>query len=114
MGFNLTWGCTRPINPPSGSFRYFLVIIDASDSHLEVALLSTQNLVFSRILAILIRYKNHFLDHPVKFLRMDNTLEFRSHAFEDYCTATGITLTYSAPYEHSQNRFAEAFIKNYN
>jgi hypothetical protein len=45
---------------------------------------------------------------------MDNTLEFRSHAFEDYCTATRITLIYFAPYEHSQNRFAEAFIKNYN
>lgn len=42
---------------------------------------------------------------------MDNALEFRSHAFEDYCTATGITLTYSAPYEHSQNGLAETFIK---
>ena len=100
-----------PINPPSSSFRYFLVLIDASGSHLEVALLTTRNLVFSRILAILIRYKNHFPEHPVKFLRMDNALEFRSQAFEDYCTATGITLTYSVPYEHSQNGLAEAFIK---
>jgi hypothetical protein len=42
---------------------------------------------------------------------MDNAQEFRSHAFEDYCTATGIQLTYSVPYEHAQNGLAEAFIK---
>ena len=42
---------------------------------------------------------------------MDNAMEFRSHAFEDYCVATGITLTYSVPYEHFQNGLAEAFIK---
>ena len=65
----------------------------------------------SQNLAILIRYKNHFPNHPVKLLRMDNTLEFRSNAFEDYCTATYIILTYSTPYEHSQNGLAEFFIK---
>ena len=100
-----------PINPPLSSFRYFLVLIDASESHLEVALLTTRNLVFSRIIVILLRYKNHFLEYPVKFLRMNNALEFRSHVFENYCTASGITLTYVAPYEHSQNGIAEAFIK---
>ena len=99
------------INPPLSSFWYFLVHIGASGSHLEVALLTTRNLVFSRILAIQIRHKNHFPEYPVKFLRMDNTLEFRSHAFEDNCTASGITLTYSVSYEHSQNGLAEAFIK---
>ena len=67
-----------PINPHSSSFRYFQVLIDASGSHLEVALLTTRNLVFSIILAILIRYKNHFAEYPVKFLRMDNALEFQS------------------------------------
>ena len=42
---------------------------------------------------------------------MDNAKEFRSHDFEDYCTATGIALTYSVPYEHAQNGLAEAFIR---
>lgn len=42
---------------------------------------------------------------------INNTLEFRSHAFEDYCTVSGMTLNYSAPYEHSQNGLAKAFIK---
>lgn len=72
-----------PINPLSGAFRYFFVLIDASGSHLEVSLLSTRNMVFPKILAILIRYRNHFPDFPIKYLRMDNALEFRSHAFED-------------------------------
>jgi hypothetical protein len=68
-------------------------------------------MVFPKLLAILIKYRNHFPDFPIKYLRMDNALEFRSHTFEDYCVATRIALTYSVPYEHSQNGLAEAFIK---
>ena len=101
-----------PINPPSGAFKYLFVLIDASGSHLEVAFLPTRNMVFPKILAILIRYRNHFPDYPIKHLRMDNAMEFRSHVFEDYCAEMGITLTYSVSYEHSQNGLAEAFIKN--
>lgn len=88
------------------------VLIDASGSHLEVAMLTTKNLVFFRIFTILLCYKNHTLDYLIKFLQMDYALEFKSHAFEDYCTTSIITLTYSAPYEHSQNGLTEAFIKN--
>ena len=80
-----------PINPPSNSFWYLLVLIDASGNHLEVALLTTRNIVFSRILAILLRYKNHFREYLVKYLWIHNALEFRSHTFEDYCTASGLT-----------------------
>ena len=68
-------------------------------------------MAFPKLLAIIFRYKNHLPEYPIKYLRMDNAQEFRSHAFEDYCTATGIALTYSVPYEHAQNRLAEAFIK---
>jgi hypothetical protein len=85
--------------------------VDASGSHFEVSLLPTRNLVFPKILAILLRYRNHFPENPIKHLRMDNAKEFRSQVFEDYCTAMGINLTYSVPYEHSQNGLAEAFIK---
>lgn len=42
---------------------------------------------------------------------MDNAEEFQSHAFENYCTATEITLTYSIPYEHAQNGLAEVLVK---
>ena len=101
-----------PINPPFGAFRYFfVVVVDASGTHFEVSLYPTKNMVFHRLLGIIIWYRNHFPDFPVKHLRMDNAKEFRSHASEDYYIATGIILTYSVPYEHSQNRLAEAFIK---
>lgn len=100
-----------PINLPSGTFRYFFVLIDSSSSHLEVSLLPIRNMVFPKLLAILIWYRNHFPDYSIKYLRMDNTHEFRSHTFEDYCIATGFTLTYSVLYEYSQNGLAETIIK---
>lgn len=68
-------------------------------------------MVFPKTLAMLLKFRNHYPDHLVRFLRMENALEFKSQAFEDYCAGTGIELTYSAPYEHSQNDLAEAFIK---
>lgn len=43
-----------------------------------------------------------FPTHLIKYFCMDNIHEFWSHAFEDYCTALGISLTYSLPYQHSQ------------
>lgn len=35
-----------PIDPPSGTFRYYFVLVDASWSHLEVSLFPTRNMVF--------------------------------------------------------------------
>ena len=109
--FRIHGNVCGPINPPSGAFRYFFILADASGSHFEVSLLSTRNMVFLKLLGILIRYRNHFPEFPIKHLRMDNAQEFRSHTFEDYCVASGINLTYSVPYEHAQNELAEAFIK---
>ena len=88
-----------------------MVLVDAAGIHFEVSLLSTRNIVFSKLLAMLIKFRTHYSDYPVKTLRMDNAGEFKSQHFEDYCMATGIELTYSVPYEHSQNGLAEAFIK---
>jgi len=60
---------------------------------------------------MLIRFKVHFLDYPIKKLCMDNAQEFQSRSFEDYYIATGIDLTYSVPYEYAQNGLVESFIK---
>jgi transposase InsO family protein len=100
-----------PIIPASGPFRYFMVLVDAAGIHFEVSLLSTRNIVFSKLLAMLIKFRTHHPDFLVKTLRMDNAGEFKSQHFEDYCVAMGIDLTYSVPYEHFQNGLAEAFIK---
>lgn len=47
----------------------------------------------------------------IKYLRLYDVKEFRSHAFKDFCSASGIELTYSVAYEYSQNGLAEAFVK---
>ena len=39
-----------PIHPPSGSFRYFMVLIDASSRWCHVCLLSSRNLAFAKII----------------------------------------------------------------
>ena len=90
-----------PITPMSGPFRYFLVLVDASGRQSHVSLLSTRNLAFANLLSMLIRFKAHFPDHPIKTLRIDNAQEFQSKSFKDYCIATGIDLTYLVPYEHA-------------
>ena len=88
-----------------------MVLLDAVDIHFEVSLLSSTNIVFAKVLAMLIKFKIHHPDFPVKTLRMDNAKEFRSQYFEDRCLATGIDLTYSIPYKHSHYGLAKAFIK---
>ena len=40
-----------PIHPPSGPFRYFMVLIDASIRWSHVCLLSSRNVSFARLLA---------------------------------------------------------------
>lgn len=101
-----------PINPILGPFRYFLVLVDTSGKQSHISLLSTRNMVFANLISMLIRFRAHFPDYPIKTLYMDNAKEFASKSFEDYCTATGIELTYCVPYEHAQNGLAESFIKH--
>lgn len=100
-----------PIDTPSGPFWYFLVLVNASGCHAEVSLINTHNMVFPKLLAMIIKFRNHYPNNNIKTLRVDNAQEFRSHAFEDYCVASGISLTYSVPYEHIENSLAEAHIK---
>ena len=44
------------INPPSGPFRYFMVLVDAFGTHFEVSFLSTRNMVFPKLLAMLLKF----------------------------------------------------------
>ena len=45
----------RPIHPPCGPFKYFMVLIDASTRWSHVCLLSTRDVTFARLLAQIIR-----------------------------------------------------------
>ena len=79
-----------PIQPLSGLFRYFMVLIDASTRWSHVSLLSTYNHVFAKIMAQLIKLKAHYPEHRIQSIRMNNATEFLSRAFNDYCMALGI------------------------
>ena len=85
--------------------------MDASSQYVNLSLLSIRNVIFPKLLAMLLKLRTHYPDVAVKMLHMDYTAKFRSYTFEKYCTASGISLTYSVPYEHSQNGLAEAYIK---
>ncbi|KAG7568080.1 GAG-pre-integrase domain [Arabidopsis thaliana x Arabidopsis arenosa] len=100
-----------PIHPPSGTFRYFMVLIDASTRWSYVCLLSSRNQAFARLLVQIIRLRAHFPDFPLKTIRLDNTGEFTSQAFNDYCMAMGVTVEHPVAHVHTQNGLAESFIK---
>ena len=99
------------IHPPGGSFRYFMVLIDASTRWSHVCLLSSRNVAFARLLAQIIRLRTQFPDHPIKTIRLDNAGEFSSQAFLDYCMSIGIDVQHPVAHIHFQNGLAESFIK---
>ncbi|KAI3457314.1 hypothetical protein Pfo_013977 [Paulownia fortunei] len=67
------------INPASGPFRYFMVIVDASYKWSHVCLLSTHNIIFARLLAQIIKLRAYFPNYPIKNIRIDNTHWIKRH-----------------------------------
>ena len=61
-----------------------MVLVDASTRWSHVYLLSTRNVPFARLLAQIIRLRAQILDYPIRKIRLDNTSEFTSQAFDDY------------------------------
>ena len=55
-----------PIQQPSGPFRYFMVLIDASIRWSHVCLLSTCNHAFAKIIAQVIRLRAHNPEHQIQ------------------------------------------------
>lgn len=100
-----------PIHPPSGPFRYFMVLIDASSRWSHVCLLSTRNVAFAKFLAQIIKLRAHFPDYSIKKVRLDNAGEFTSQAFNDYCMSVGIVVEHPVAHVHTQNGLAESLIK---
>jgi hypothetical protein len=64
------------IQPISGSFKYFMILIDASSQWSHVCLLSTRNHTFAKIMVQVIRLKANFLEHGIQSIRLDNAVEF--------------------------------------
>ena len=63
--FRLHGNICGPINPLSRAFMYYFVLVDASGNHLEVSLIQTRNMVFPKLLAILLRYIISSLNTPL-------------------------------------------------
>jgi hypothetical protein len=100
-----------PIQPISGPFKYFMVLINTSTRWSHVCLLSRRNHAFAKIMVQVIRLKASFPENRIQCIRLDNAAEFSSGAFNDYCTTQGIQVRYSVPYVHTQNGLAESLIK---
>ena len=83
-----------------------MVLIDASTRWSHVCLLTSRNVAFSRLLAQIIRLITQFPDHPIKTIRLNNTGEFSSQAFLDYCMSIGIDVQHSIAHVHFQNGLA--------
>ena len=77
-----------------------MVLIDASTRWSHVCLLSTGNVAFARLLAQIIRLQAQFPDYPIKKIRLDNTGEFTSQAFDNYCMLIGIDVEYLIAHTH--------------
>jgi hypothetical protein len=88
-----------------------MVLIDASTRWSHVCLLSTRNHAFARFIAQIIKLRAHHPEYVIKTIRMDNAVEFTSHAFNDYCMALGINVEHSVPYVHTQNGLVKSLIK---
>ena len=90
-----------------------MVLIDVSSRWSHVFLLSNHNVAFSRLLAQIIRLQTHFLDYPIKKIRLDNVDKFISTAFDDYCMSVGIEVEHPIAHVHTKNGLAESFIKRF-
>ena len=99
------------VDPSSGPFRYFMVLINASTRWSLVCLLSTRNMAFARLLALLIRLQAHFLDYLIKKICFDNADGFTSQTFNNYCMSTGIDVEHPVAHVHTQNSLIESLIK---
>lgn len=99
-----------PIYPSSGPFRYFLVLGDASSCWSYVALLSTRDHSFPRIVGKIIQLRTQYPEYTICRIRVDNATEFMSMLFQKFLISIGIQLEFLTPYIHSQNP-AESLVK---
>ncbi|KAM0969644.1 hypothetical protein ACFX2A_018133 [Malus domestica] len=59
----------------------------------------------------IIKLRAQFPNYPIKSIRLDNAGEFTSQTFDDYCMTLGIDVEHLVPHVYTQNRLAEALIK---
>ena len=80
-----------------------MVLIDASSRWSHVCLLSSRNLAFARLLAQIIKLREHIPDYAIKNIGLDNSGEFTSQTFNNYCMSIGINIEHPTAHIHTQN-----------
>jgi hypothetical protein len=55
--------------------------------------------------------KANYLEYRLQYVRLDNTVEFSSRAFNDYCMTQKIKVQHSVSYVHTQNGLTKSLIK---
>lgn len=87
-----------------------MILIDASTRCLHIFLLSNRNVEFARFLAQIIRLRAQFLDFLIKRLIIDNTCEFISKSFNDYCMFIRVYVGHCVAHTITQNDLTESLI----
>ena len=59
----------------------------------------------------MIKLRAHFLDYPIKKIRLDNAGEFTSQTFNEYCMSIGIEVEHPVACVHTQNEHEVSLIK---
>ena len=85
-----------------------MVLIDALTRWSQICLLSSCNQTFARLL---INLRVYFLYYQFKKICLDNTSEFTSHAFNQYCMSIEFEVEYLVAHVHTQNGLATPLIK---
>ena len=82
--------------------------MDLSIHHVN---LFARNVAFTRLLAQMIKLQAQFHDYQIIAIRLDNTGEFTSQTFTNYCMSVGINIKHPIAHTHTKNGLAESFIK---
>ena len=89
------------VDPLGGTFRYFMVLVDASTRYGPMYVYyQFHNMAFARLLRQLIRLRAHFPDYLIKKMRPENASEFTSQTFNDYCMSIGIDVEHPMVHVH--------------
>ena len=78
-----------------------MVLVDVSTCWSHMCFLFTRNTAFSKLLAQVIKLRAHHLDYPIKSIRLDNTREFTSKTFDDYCMSVEVEVEHLVPHVHT-------------
>ena len=100
-----------PIDPPSGPFKYFMVIVCRGTRRSFVTLLSSKDLALATMVKFIIRVRTQYPERQVKKIRFDNAQEFISSAMKTFLESLGIVHETCVEYVHAQNGSAEGQIK---